>query len=197
MKKRIALIGALAVLVVGVAQQHDHSHDHAHDHQPKQPQAQQQTQPKAQQPPQPGKLTAQGKLLSFFTRGEGTLIVRGRGYLVINTVRGNVQVEGFREVKELPRNVRLKPPWDKRIKVYMGQGSVRIQGKYDSLRAVLRDAQIEFNGIGAFELAGEGEVTTGGVKRALAATSTFSLLVPEPRWRQEDTVQPKTPEKGR
>lgn len=192
MKKLIALMLAFTVSVAGLAQQHDHNHSHS----PQQPQP-----PKAQAAPaaptKPGKLTARARLLSFFTRGEGTLVVRGRGYLVINTVRGNLQIEGFREVKELPRNVRIKPPLDQRLKVYMGQGTVRIQGKYDSLRAVLRDASVEFNGIGAFELSGDGEAIADGVKRNLAPVSTFSLLVPEPKWQREDTIQPKTPEKGR
>ncbi len=187
MKKLIALITAFAVLVVGIAQQHDHTHQHNGQQQPKPAQAQQ-----PQKPPKPGTLTAQGKPLNFFSRGEGTLVVRGRGYLVINTVQGNVQIEGFREVKELPRNARIKPPLDQRLKVYMGQGVLRIQGKYDSVRAVLREGQIDFRGVAAFNLSGAGAAFLDGVRRDLTPIGTFTLLVPEPRWEQEE-VDAKTP----
>jgi hypothetical protein len=61
-----------------------------------------------------------GQANNFFSRGEGALVFRGRGYLVINTVQGKVQIEGFQEVKELPRGVRIKPPLSERLKVYMG-----------------------------------------------------------------------------
>ncbi len=191
MKKLIALITTLAVLVVGVAQQQDQTRQHDNQ-QPKQGQPQ-----KQQQPPKQGTLTAQGKPLNFFARGEGTLTVRGRGYLVVNTVRGNMQIEGFREVKELPRGVRIKPPLDQRLKVYMGQGVLRIQGKYDSVRAVLREGQIDFKGVGAFNLSGGGVAYLDGVRRDLTPISTFTLLVPEPKWQQEDDVKPKTPERNR
>ncbi|MCX7924456.1 MAG: hypothetical protein N2554_01445 [Fimbriimonadales bacterium] len=196
MKKLIALITAFAVLVVGVAQQHDHSHDHQHDNQqqPKQQQAQPQ---QKQQPPKPGTLTAQGKPLNFFARGEGTLIVRGRGYLIVNTVQGKMQIEGFQEMKDLPRGVRIKPPLDQRLKVYKGQGVLRIQGKYDSVRAVLREGAIDFKGVGAFNLSGMGVAYLDGARRDLTPVSTFTLLVPEPRWQQEDDVKPMTPKRER
>jgi hypothetical protein len=193
MKKFFALITAFAVLVAGVAQQHDHNHQHDQQQQPKQEQAQQ---PK-QAPPKPGTLTAQGKPLNFFTRGEGTLVVRGRGYLVVNTVQGKMQVEGFQEVKDLPRGVRIKPPLDQRLKVYKGQGVLRIQGKYDSVRAVLREGQIEFKGVAAFNLSGMGTAFLDGARRDLTPVSTFTLLVPEPKWQQEDDVKPVTPKRER
>lgn len=193
MRKPFALITVFAVLVVGVAQQQNN----APQNQQEQPKQEQQAQQPKQEPPKPGVFTAQGRPLNFFSRGEGTLTVRGRGYLIINTVQGRVQIEGFQEVKELPRNVRIKPPLDQRLKVYMGQGTVRIQGKYDSVRAVLREGQINFNGVAAFNLSGIGEAAVDGVKRNLTPTSTFTLLVPEPRFQQEDDITPVTPKQDR
>jgi hypothetical protein len=64
----------------------------------------------------------EGRQINFFSRGEGALVFRGRGYLVINTVQGKVQIEGFQEVKELPRGVRIKPPLSERLKVLHGIG---------------------------------------------------------------------------
>ncbi|MCS6831907.1 MAG: hypothetical protein NZ749_14875, partial [bacterium] len=110
----------------------------------------------------------------------------------VNTVQGKMQIEGFQEMKDLPRGVRIKPPLNQRLKVYMGQGVLRIQGKYDSVRAVLREGAIDFKGIGAFNLSGTGVAYLDGAKRDLTPVSTFTLLVPEPRWTQED-VDAKTP----
>lgn len=191
MKKLFALITAFTVLVVGVAQPSNPSPPNTQQTQPKQAQKPNQT------PPKPGVLTAQGKPLNFFTRGEGTLIVRGRGYLVVNAVQGNMQIAGFQEVKELPRGVRIKPPLDQRLKVYMGQGVLRIQGKYDSVRAVLREGQIEFKGVAAFNLSGMGTAFLDGARRDLTPVSTFTLLVPEPKWQQQDEVKPITPKQER
>lgn len=188
MKKLFVLITAFAVLVVGGAQRANQSQPNPHQTPPKQQQT---------QSPKQGTLTAQGKPLNFFTRGEGTLTVRGRGYLVVNTVQGTVQIEGFREVKELPRGVRIKPPLDQRLKVYMGQGVLRLQGKYDSVRAVLREGQIEFKGVAAFNMSGMGVASVDGTRRDLTPVSTFTLLVPEPKWQQEDEVKPTTPKQNR
>ncbi|MFN7016427.1 MAG: hypothetical protein ACK4P5_04560 [Fimbriimonadales bacterium] len=186
MQRLLALIGISTMLALGVTQQHSNNA-------PKQAPAQQEPAAQAKpQTPKTGTLTAAGKPLNFFSRGEGTLTVRGRGYLVVNTVQGNLQIEGFREVKELPRNVRIKPPLDQRLKVYMGQGTLRVQGKYDSVRAVLREGRIEFKGVAAFNLSGVGDAYLDGVRRELTPTSTFTLLVPEPQWTTDD-VQIKTP----
>jgi hypothetical protein len=108
-------------------------------------------------------------------------------------VRGKVQIEGFREVKELPRGVRIKPPLSERLKVYMGQGTVRIEGKYDSVRAVLREVRIDFKGVAAFTMQGTGSASIDGVKRELTPVSAFTMLVPEPKWQTEEDVEPKTP----
>jgi hypothetical protein len=193
MKKLIALITAFAVLVVGVAQQQNN----APQNQQGQPKQEQQAKQQKPEPPKPGVFTAQGKPLNFFTRGEGTLTVRGRGYLVVNTVQGKMQVEGFQEAKDLPRGVRIKPPLDQRLKVYKGQGVLRIQGKYDSVRAVLREGQIEFKGVAAFNLSGMGTAFLDGARRDLTPVSTFTLLVPEPKWQQEEDVKPVTPKRER
>lgn len=189
MRKLVALITAFAVLVGGVAQQNAPT---PQQQPPKQEQSQQQ-QPKQPEPPKPGVFTAEGRQINFFSRGEGTLVFRGRGYLVINTVRGKVQIEGFQEVKELPRGVRIKPPLSERLKVYMGQGTVRIEGKYDSARAVLRDVRIDFKGVAAFTMQGTGTASIDGVKRELTPVSAFTMLVPEPKWQTEEDVQVKTP----
>ena len=190
MRKLVALIAAFAVLVVGVAQQSNAPTPQPPKQESPQPKQQQ---PKQPEPPKPGVFTAEGRQINFFSRGEGTLVVRGRGYLVINTVRGKVQIEGFREVKELPRGVRIKPPLSERLKVYMGQGTVRIEGKYDSVRAVLREVRIDFKGVAAFTMQGTGSASIDGVKRELTPVSAFTMLVPEPKWQTEEDVEPKTP----
>jgi hypothetical protein len=174
--------------VVGVAQQ---SNAPTPQQPPKQESPQSQ-QPKQPEPPKPGVFTAEGRQINFFSRGEGTLVVRGRGYLVINTVRGKVQIEGFREVKELPRGVRIKPPLSERLKVYMGQGTVRIEGKYDSVRAVLRDVRIDFKGIAAFTMQGTGTASVDGAKRELTPITAFTMYVPEPKWDTEQDTGAET-----
>jgi hypothetical protein len=187
MRKLIALITAFAVLVGGIAQQSNAPKQEP----PKREQAQQKTQ--KPEPPKPGVFVAEGRQINFFSRGEGTLVFRGRGYLVINTVQGKVQIEGFQEVKELPRGVRLKPPLSERLKVYMGQGTVRIEGKYDSVRAVLRDVRIDFKGIAAFTMQGTGTASIDGVKRELTPITAFTMYVPEPKWDTEEDVKVQTP----
>ena len=194
MRKLVALITAFAVLVGGIAQQNAPTPQPAPStqEQSQQQQSQQQS-PKPPAPPKPGVFTAEGRQINFFSRGEGALVFRGRGYLVINTVRGKVQIEGFQEVKQLPRGVRIKPPLSERLKVYMGQGTVRIEGKYDSVRAVLRDVRIDFKGVAAFTMQGAGTASVDGVKRELTPVSAFTMLVPEPNWQAEDDVKPQTP----
>ncbi len=189
MRKLVALITAFAVLMGGIAQQSS-----APQQEQKQPQQQAQQKP---EPPKPGVFTAEGRQINFFSRGEGTLVVRGRGYLILNTVRGKVQINGFQEVKELPRGVRIKPPLSERLKVYMGQGTVRIEGKYDSVRAVLREVRIDFKGVAAFTMQGAGTAFVDGARRELTPVSAFTLLVPEPRWQTEDDIQPRTPKENR
>lgn len=201
MKRAFALIAIVAVLVAGVAQQNNtpatttqqDAQQATKSEQPKQAQQQQ-----AQQKPQkPGTLSAQGDPLNFFARGEGTLVVRGRGYFVLNTVQGKIQIEGFQEVKQLPRGVRIKPPLNQRLKVYMGQGTLRIEGKFDSVRAVMRKAQIEFKGVAAFNMQGTGTATVDGLKRELTPISAFTLLVPAPDWYRNPAPEDEaTPVKG-
>jgi len=194
MRKLVALITAFAVLVGGIAQQ---SNTPQSQQPPKQESSQAQKPQKQPEPPKPGVFTAEGRQINFFSRGEGTLVFRGRGYLVINTVQGKVQIEGFQEVKKLPRGVRIKPPLSERLKVYMGQGTVRIEGKYDSVRAVLRDVRIDFKGVAAFTMQGTGTAYVDGVKRELTPVSAFTMLVPEPKWQTEEDVQLKTPKSGK
>jgi hypothetical protein len=180
MSKLIALVTACAVLVCGVAQQNTPP-----SRQELLQQAQKQQSQKPPEPPKPGIFTAEGRQINLFSRGEGTLVVRGQGYLVINTVRGKVQMEGFQEVKKLPRGVRLKPPLSERLKVYMGQGTVRIEGRYDSVRAVLRQVRVDFKGVAAFTLQGTGTVSVDGVKRNLTPIAAATFFVPRPQWMTE------------
>ena len=187
MRKLVALITAFAVLVGGIAQQSNAPKQEP----PKREQAQQK--PQKPEPPKPGVFVAEGRQINFFSRGEGTLVFRGRGYLVINTVQGKVQIEGFQEVKELPRGVRIKPPLSERLKVYMGQGTVRIEGKYDSVRAVLRDVRVDFKGIAAFTMQGTGTASIDGAKRELTPITAFTMYVPEPNWGTEEDVKAQTP----
>jgi len=189
MRKLVALITAFAVLVGGIAQKSETPPPKQEP--PKREQAQQQ--PRKPEPPKPGVFVAEGRQINFFSRGEGTLVFRGRGYLVINTVQGKVQIEGFQEVKELPRGVRIKPPLSERLKVYMGQGTVRIEGKYDSVRAVLRDVRVDFKGIAAFTMQGTGTASIDGVKRELTPITAFTMYVPEPNWGTEEDVKVQTP----
>lgn len=192
MKKLMALIVVGLVWMASTAQQQPSKQAQPPQPAPKQEQAKTPQQPKQ---PKQGTFKAQGRTLSFFTRGEGALTLRGSGYLVVYSVQGQVQVEGFREVKELPRNVRIKPPLDQRMKVFIGQGTLRIQGKYDSVRGVLRNAQVDFKGVASFDMSGTGTASIDGKQRELTPITSFTMLVPEPNW-NEIAEDVKTPPKS-
>ncbi len=196
--RRLAVVGIIiSLLMFAVAQQAQQP-----DQQPKQPagNASNNQSPAGGTPPpqfpvpkRPGVLKAEGRPLSFFARGEGTLTLRGRGYVLINDPTGNLKIEvsGFQEVKELPRNVRLQAPMNQRIRVFQGQGTITVRGKFDSVRAVLRQGTVDFKGIAAFNIGGSGKALLDGVERQLFPTSTFTLLVPEPNWQQQqEDVKP-------
>ncbi len=195
MRKFAIIATVMSLLFVGVAQQQQP------EPKPQQPTANtnsNQTPSGGTPPPQypapkrPGTFKAEGRPLSFFARGEGRLTFSGRGYVVIHVPQDNslkIQVSGFQEVKELPRNVRLKPPIDKRIRVFQGQGTITVEGKFDSIRVVLRQGSLDFRGIAAFNVGGIGKAFLDGQERQLSATGTFTYLVPEPEWQKQDDVK--------
>lgn len=145
--------------------------------------AQPKAQAKQEKPKPPGTLTAKAKPLNFFSRGEGTLTVKGKGFILVGDLQGQITVSGFQEQKELPRGVKLNSPWDKRLRIYMGEGTLTIQGKYDSVRASMREGSIDFRGGAAFNLGGTGEALLDGSKKVpLFASATTTLFVPEPEF---------------
>ncbi len=139
---------------------------------------------KAQEKPKPpGTLTAKAKPLNFFSRGEGTLTIKGKGFILVGDLQGQITVNGFQEQKTLPRGVKLNPPWDKRLRIFMGEGTITIQGKYDSVRGSMREGSLDFRGGAAFNLGGTGEALLDGSKRVpLFASATTTLFVPEPEF---------------
>ncbi len=140
---------------------------------------------KPQEKPQPaiGTLTAKAKPLNFFSRGEGTLTIKGKGFILVGDLQGQITTNGFKEQKTLPRGVKLNPPWDKRLRIFMGEGTMTIQGKYDSVRGSMREGSLDFRGGAAFNLGGTGEALVDGTKKVnLFASATVTLFVPEPEF---------------
>ncbi len=139
---------------------------------------------KAQEKPKPpGTLTAKAKPLNFFSRGEGTLTIKGKGFILVGDLQGQITTNGFQEQKTLPRGVKLNPPWDKRLRIFMGEGTITIQGKYDSVRGSMREGSLDFRGGAAFNLGGTGEALLDGTKKVnLFASGTITLFVPEPEF---------------
>ncbi len=185
-----ALIGLLlvAVLLFGVAQQAKppaQQEQNKPNNQQSQNTQQKQNQAKPQQP-KVGTLTAQAKPLQFLSRGEGTLTIRGKGFILVGDLQGNITTDGFKEQKELPRGVKLQPPWDKRLRIFMGQGTFTVQGKYDTVRVSLREGSLDFRGGASFNLGGNGTALLDGQKKVtLFASATVTLYVPEPEWMKQ------------
>jgi len=175
----LALIGGLILAVtVGVAQ-------------PKAPSPTKETPGSNQQPatqnalqkasPALGSLTVKGEGIKFFSRGEGTLTIKGHGFLVVGDLQGEVIMQGFREMKRLPRGVTLDPPMDKRIRVFLGKGTITIKGKYDSMKVALTEAEIDFRGGASFEIMGTGKGRIDGRRELiLYPSAASSIFVPEP-----------------
>jgi hypothetical protein len=69
---------------------------------------------------------------------------------------------------------------------------VRIEGKYDSVRAVLRDVRVDFKGIAAFTMQGTGTASVDGAKRELTPITAFTMYVPEPKWDTEQDTGAET-----
>lgn len=142
--------------------------------------SQQQPAPAPKPPAKTGSLSANGKLVSFFFRGEGTLQVKGTGVLLVADAEGDMQVSGFKELKQLPRNVTLKPAAAKRIRVFQGTGSITLKGKCLSFRVKMTPGEMSFNGIGSFNIDGNGKYRMDGKEFDLFASGTQTLLIPPP-----------------
>lgn len=133
-----------------------------------------------------GTLSVQAQFLGFFSRGEGTLTVKGHGFLLVSDYRGDLSINGFTEQKSLPRGVQIPPQWRERIKIYHGTGTLTLKGKYDAIRGHLKNASIQFRGNGAFNVSGIGKVIRDGKEMQLYATAAMTVLVPEAVWQPEE-----------
>lgn len=136
--------------------------------------------------PKEGTLTVQAQFLGFFSRGEGTLTLRGKGYLIVADVQGEYTVSGFTLQKSLPRGVQIPAPWNERVKIYFGNGTLTLKGKYDAVRGNLKNASLQFRGNGAFNVSGIGKAQYGDKEINLYPTAATTLLVPEPQWQNEE-----------
>ncbi len=202
-----ALIGFLIlVLVISVAQQKDA---------PAPNKKSQSTQPPPQQPapkpaPKTGSLTAKGVGIKIaHARGEGTLTIKGHGFVLVHNLQGEIVTQGFRELKQLPRGVTLDPPMDKRVRIFHGKGTLTIKGKFDTIRAALDEVEINFRGGASFEIMGVGSGKMDGQQEfTLNPGAAIGLAVPIPDWMRQpfpnepkpipppkgDVPQPKVPE---
>jgi hypothetical protein len=201
-----ALIGfSILVLAISVAQQKDTP---APNKKPTPTQAPPQ-QPAPKPAPKIGSLTAKGVGIKIsHARGEGTLTIKGHGFVLVSDLQGEVIMQGFREVKQLPRGVTLDPPMDKRVRIFHGKGTLTIKGKFDTIRAALDEAEIDFRGGASFEIMGVGSGKLDGQKDlTLNPSAAFTIAVPvPPEWTQPPsvseakpppqggTLQPKVPE---
>ncbi|CUU08854.1 MAG: hypothetical protein N2045_09865 [Fimbriimonadales bacterium] len=149
----------------------------------------QNTQQNAQKPsaPKEGTLSVEGQYMGFFSRGEGTLTLKGKGMFLLSDLQGSYSVSGFTLQEQLPRGVQIPPQWRGRIKIYYGNGTLTLKGKYDALRGNFRVATIQFRGNAAFNLSGVGKGNNSGKEIILYPQATQTVLVPEPKWVTEDT----------
>ncbi|MEN3000673.1 MAG: hypothetical protein ABDI19_02390, partial [Armatimonadota bacterium] len=142
-------------------------------------------------PPKEGSLRVKGESIRFFSRGEGTLTIKGHGFVLVGDLQGEIIPQGFRELKKLPRGVTLDPPMDKRIRIFHGKGTITIKGKYDSMKVALHTAEIEFRGGASFDIQGVGKgVRDGREEVVLYPSAVFTLIVPKP----EGQAQPQAEE---
>jgi len=187
-KKIILLIMLLGVFAYAVyAQQPKDPHEgHSHE-QPAQPNPQPAptNKPKPQsgaQQPKYGTVKAKGSPLSFMNKGEGTLKISGQGVILISDLNGSLQVQGYKELKQLPKGVVIKPPMDKRIRMFQGTGSMTIKGKYGSIRVKLEQGQMEYVGSGSMNIDGKGKYVYDGKEGDLINIGTMTLFIPTPEW---------------
>jgi hypothetical protein len=155
----------------------------------------------AQKPPQQpapkiGSLTAKGTGIKIaHARGEGTLTIKGHGFVLVSDLQGEVIMQGFRELKQLPRGVTLDPPMDKRVRIFHGKGILTIKGKFDTIRAALDEAEIDFRGGASFEITGVGSGKLDGQKDlTLNPSAAFTIAVPlPPEWRLPPSISEAKP----
>lgn len=154
--------------------------------------------PKKPSAPKEGTLSVEAQYLGFFSRGEGTLTLKGKGMFLLSDLQGSYSVNGFALQEQLPRGVQIPPQWRGRIKIYYGNGTLTLKGKYDALRGNFRTATIQFRGNAAFNLSGIGKGNNSGKEITLYPQATQTVLVPEPEWvRQEPDVVPTPKVKSR
>jgi hypothetical protein len=166
-------------------------------------------QPAPKPAPKIGSLTAKGVGIKIaHARGEGTLTIKGHGFVLVSDLQGEVIMQGFRELKQLPRGVTLETPMDKRVRILHGKGTLTIKGKFNTIRAALDEAEIDFRGGASFEIMGVGSGKLDGQKDlTLNPSAAFTIAVPvPPEWMQPPsvseakpppqggTLQPKVPE---
>lgn len=148
--------------------------------------------------PKEGTLSVEGQYMGFFSRGEGTLTLKGKGVFILADLQGSYSVNGFTLQEQLPRGVQVPPQWRGRVKLYYGNGTLTLKGKYDALRGNFRTATIQFRGNAAFNLSGIGKGNNSGKAITLFPQATQTVLVPEPEWvRQEPDVVPTPKVKSR
>ncbi len=141
--------------------------------------------------PKTGSFTLKGTGIKFFSRADGTLTIKGHGFVIVGDLKGEIRAQGFRELKQLPRGVSLNPPINQRFRVFHGRGTLTIQGKYDSLKASLTEAEISFRGAGSFEMMGVGKGIRNGKELVIYPSAATPIIVPEPAWQaQPPPVQP-------
>jgi hypothetical protein len=191
-----ALIGLLILAVaLSVAQEHNTP---APNKKPAPTQAAPQS-PAPKPAPKIGSLTAKGVGIKIaHARGEGTLTIKGHGFVLVSDLQGEITTQGFRELQQLPRGVTLDPPMDKRVRIFHGKGTLTIKGKFDSIRAALDEAEINFRGGASFELMGVGSGKLDGQKEfTLYPGAATGLVVPIPDWMQQPSPnEPKPIPKG-
>jgi len=156
-------------------------------------------QPAPKPAPKIGSLTAKGVGIKIaHARGEGTLTIKGHGFVLVHNLQGEIVTQGFRELKQLPRGVTLDPPMDKRVRIFHGKGTLTIKGKFDTIRAALEEAEIDFRGGASFEIMGVGSGKMDGQKEfTLYPSAATGVIVPIPDWMQQPSPnEPKPIPKG-
>jgi hypothetical protein len=198
-KKIIVLMGIIGIFAYAVyAQQPPDPHE-GHSHEKPTPANEkpapvsekpgEQSSPNNSQKPKYGTVKANGSPLSFMNKGEGTLKFSGQGVILISDLNGSLQVQGFKELKQLPKGVTIKSPMDKRIRLFQGQGSITIKGKYGSVRVKLRHGQMEFVGSGSLNIDGKGKYVYDGKEGNLINIGTMTFFVPTPDWMKQQVKE--------
>lgn len=184
----ILLLGAFAFAVF--AQQpkdpHEgHSHDKPGQTAPKPAPVNNQKPPGDVGQPKYDRFKAKGNPLSFLSRGEGTLQISGQGVILIFDLNGSLQTQGFKELKALPKGVVIRPPMDKRVRMFQGNGRMTVKGKYGSVRVKLVQGEMEFFGSGSLNIDGKGKYLYDGNEGDLINIGTMTFFIPTPNWMKQ------------